>query len=155
MGDPEQFHGKSARGPLKILRCAQDDSVGAWIGVILMGAACDFMPEVHADGALWGRARKGWFSGTRVRFSMGACPKRVVFRHGVRFSLGSCPKRVVFRHRDPVFYGVVPEMGGFQVRYRLHSALPFPSLQPEDKDMQRCGRVQLIFVALQSEIVAL
>ena len=39
------------------------------------------MPEVHADGALWRRARKGWFSGTRVQFSMGSCPKRVVFRH--------------------------------------------------------------------------
>ena len=82
---------------MKILRCAQDDSVGAWIGVILMGAACDFMPEVHADGALWGRARKGWFSGT-----------------GVRFSLGSCPKRVVFRYGGPVFYRVVPQKGGFQ-----------------------------------------
>ena len=43
-----QFHHKSALGPLKILRCAQDDSVGAWIGVILMGAACDFMAKVHA-----------------------------------------------------------------------------------------------------------
>ena len=42
------------------------------------------MPEVHADGALWGRARKGSLSGTRVRFSMGSCPKRVVFRHGYR-----------------------------------------------------------------------
>ena len=60
---------------------------------------CDFMPEVHADAALWGRARKGWFSGT-----------------GVRFYLGSCPKRVVFRHEGPVFYGVVPERGGFQAR---------------------------------------
>ena len=39
MGAPEQFHSKSARGLVKILRCAQDDSVGAWIGVILMGAA--------------------------------------------------------------------------------------------------------------------
>ena len=39
MGDPEQFHGKSVCGLVKILRCAQDDSVGAWIGVILMGAA--------------------------------------------------------------------------------------------------------------------
>ena len=34
-----QFHHKSALGLVKILRCAQDDSVGAWIGVILMGAA--------------------------------------------------------------------------------------------------------------------
>ena len=31
-------------------------------------------------------------------------------------SLGSCPKSVVFRHEGPVFYGVVPEKGGFQAR---------------------------------------
>ena len=52
------------------------------------------MPEVHADGALWRRARKGWFSDTRVQFSM-----------------GSCPKWVVFRHEGPLFFGVVPEKG--------------------------------------------
>jgi len=57
------------------------------------------MPNVHADGALWGRARKGWFSGTSAWFSMGSCPKGVVFRHG-----------------GPVFYGVVPEKGPFQAR---------------------------------------
>ena len=33
MGDLEQFQGKSARGPVKILCCAQDDSVGACISV--------------------------------------------------------------------------------------------------------------------------
>ena len=67
-----------------------------------------------------------------------SCPKRVVFRYGVRFSLGSCPKGVVF-----------------QARYRLHYALPSPSVQSEEGYMQRCRRVQLNFVALQSEIVAL
>ena len=56
------------------------------------------MREVHADGALSGRAPKGWFSGTRVRFYFGSCPKKVGFRHGVRFSMESCPKGVVFRH---------------------------------------------------------
>ena len=82
MWDLEQFHGKSACGLVKILRCAQDDSVGAWIGVILKGAA------------VWLHARSARRCG----------------------SLGSCPKRVVFRHRGPVFYGVVPERGGFQAR---------------------------------------
>ena len=76
------------------------------------------MPEVHADGALWGRARKGWFSGTG----------------------------------GPVFYGVVPERGGFQARYRLHSALPSQSVQSEEGYLQRCGKVQFNFVAPQSEI---
>ena len=66
----------------------------------------------------------------------------------------SCPKRVVFRYGGPVFYGVVPERGGFQARYRLHSALPSPSVQSEEGYLQMCGRVQLNFVALQSEIVA-
>ena len=32
---------------MKILRCAQDDSVGAWLGVILMGAAV----RLHARSA--------------------------------------------------------------------------------------------------------
>ena len=50
------------------------------------------MPEVHADGALWGRARKGWFSGTGVRFSMESCPKRVVFRHGTDSILDRRPQ---------------------------------------------------------------
>ena len=90
------------------------------------------MPNVHADGALWGRARKVWFSGT-----------------GVRFSMGSCPKRVVFRHEGPVFYGVVPERGGFQARYRLHSALPSQSVQSEEGYLQRCGKVQFNFAAPQ------
>ena len=31
-----------------------------------MGVACGFMPEVHAYGALWGRARKVAVSGTGV-----------------------------------------------------------------------------------------
>ena len=31
-------------------------------------------------------------------------------------SLGSCPKGGCFRHEGPVFYGVVPERGGFQAR---------------------------------------
>ena len=90
------------------------------------------MPEVHADGALWGRARKGWVSGTRVRFSMESCPKRVGFKHG-----------------GPVFFGVVPEKGGFQARYRLHSALPSPSVQSEEGYLQRRGKVQFNFAAPQ------
>ena len=64
----------------------------------------------------------------------------------------SCPKGVLFRHRGPVFFGVVPERGGFQARYRLHSALPFPSVQSEEGYLQRCGKVQFNFVAPQSEI---
>ena len=54
------------------------------------------MPELHADGALWGRARKGWFSGTRVRFSMESCPKRDCFGHGCTFfcpAVHKCPAR--------------------------------------------------------------
>ena len=94
-GDLEQFHGKSACGLVKILRCAQDDSVGAWIGVILKGAA----------GRLHARSARRWGS------------------------LGPCPKVAVFRHEGPVFHGVVPERGGFQAWYRLHSALPSPSVQ--------------------------
>ncbi len=50
--------------------------------------------QARGSGFLWSRARKGWFSGTRVRFSM-----------------ESCPKGVGFRHEGPVFYGVVPEKG--------------------------------------------
>ena len=121
MGDPEQFHGKSARGPLKILRCAQDDSVGAWIGVILKGAAV----RLHA------RCARRWGS------------------------MESCPKRVVFRHEGPVFYGVVPERWLFRARVWTQFALKSPSVQSEEGYMQRCRRVQLNFVALQSEIVAL
>ena len=64
----------------------------------------------------------------------------------------SCPKRVVFRYGGPVFYGVVPERGGFQARYRLHSALPSPSTQSEEGYLQRCGKVQFNFTASQSEI---
>ena len=64
----------------------------------------------------------------------------------------SCPKRVVFRYGGPVFYGVVPKRGGFQARYRLHSALPSPSVQSEEGYLQRCGKDQLNFVAPQSEI---
>ena len=95
----EQFHSKSARGLVKIPRYAQDDSVDIRIGIILKGAAVRLHARSARRWALWGRARKGWFSGTRVQFS-----------------LGSCPKSVVFRHEGPVFYGVVPEKGGFQAR---------------------------------------
>lgn len=81
-GDLEQFHGKSARGPLKILRCAQDDSVGAWIGVILKGAAV----RLHARSARrWG--------------SLGSCPKRVVFRHGTD-SILHCRPQVSSQKKD-------------------------------------------------------
>ena len=110
-----QFHHKSARGPLKILRCAQDDSVGAWIGVILMGVAV----RLHARSARrWG--------------SLGLCPKGVVFRHGGPVFYGVVPEKGDFQARGPVFYGAVPERGGFQARYRLHSALPSPSVQSEE-----------------------
>ena len=64
-------------------------------------------------------------------------------------SLGSCPKRVVFRHRGLVFFGVVPEKGGFQARYRLHSALLSPSVQSEEGYLQRCGKVHFNFAAPQ------
>ena len=73
-GDLEQFHGKSACGLVKILRCAQDDSVGAWIGVILMGAAVRLHARSARRWALWGRARKGWFSGTGVHRSSPELP---------------------------------------------------------------------------------
>ena len=99
MGDPEQFHGKSECGLVKILRCAQDDSVGAWIGVILMGAAV----RLHARSARrWG--------------SLGSCQKRVVFRHRGPVFYGVVPERGGFQVRGPVFYGVVPERGLFQAR---------------------------------------
>ena len=80
-----QFYDKSARGLVKILRCAQDDSVGAWIGVILIGAAVLlhatsarketlFMVlcpkgggfQARGSGFLWSRARKGAVLGTGV-----------------------------------------------------------------------------------------
>jgi hypothetical protein len=84
---------------VRIPRYALDDSVDIRIGIILKGAAV----RLHARSARrWG--------------SLGSCPKRVSFRHGVRFSMESCPKRVGFRHRSPVFFGVVPERGGFQAR---------------------------------------
>ena len=57
------------------------------------------MPEVHAYGALSGRAQKGWFSGTGVRFSMGSCPKRVVFRHGTD-SILPCRPQVSSQKKD-------------------------------------------------------
>ena len=57
------------------------------------------MPEVHADGALWGRARKWRFSGTRVRFSMESCPKGVVFRHGTD-SILHCRPQVSGQKKD-------------------------------------------------------
>ena len=71
----EQFHGKSARSLVKILRCAQDDSVGAWIGVILMGAAVRLHARSARRWALWGRARKGWFSDTGAGFLWGRARK--------------------------------------------------------------------------------
>ena len=52
---------------MKILRCAQDDSVDIRIGIILKGAAL----------RLHDRSARGWGS-------LGSCPKRVVFRHGYR-----------------------------------------------------------------------
>ena len=81
MGDPEQFHSKSECGLVKILRCAQNDSVDIRIGIILKGVAV----RLHARSPLrWG--------------SLGSCPKRVVFRYGVRYSMESCPKGGCFRH---------------------------------------------------------
>ena len=50
------------------------------------------MPEVHADGALWGRARKGALSGTRVRFSMGRARKGAVLGTGVASVRPDVPK---------------------------------------------------------------
>ena len=130
-----QFYDKSERGPVKILRSARDDIVCTCICVILIGVAV----WLHARSARrWGSlgsCPKGWFSGTRVRFSMGSCPKRVVFRYG-----------------GPVFYGVVPEKGGFQARYRLHSALLSPSVQSEEGYLQRCGNIQFNFAAPQQQL---
>ena len=121
MGDPEQFHGKSARGLVKILRCAQDDSVDIRIGIILKGAAV----RLHA------RSARRWDS-------LGPCPKGVGFRHRGPVFYGVVPEKGGFQARGPVFYGVVPERGLFQARYRLHSALPFPSVQSEEGYLQRC-----------------
>ena len=47
----------------------------------------------------WSCARKGWFSGTRVRFSMGSCPKGVVFRHGTD-SILHCRPQVSSQKKD-------------------------------------------------------
>ena len=116
-GDLEQFYGKSACGLVKILRCAQDDSVGARFEGIPMGVAV----RLHAKSArketlfmllcpkgtvsgigssfIKGRARKGWFSGTRVRFSMESCPKGVVFRHGTD-SILHCRPQVSSQKKD-------------------------------------------------------
>lgn len=60
--DPEQFHGRSALGFVKILRCAQDDSV----------TSC---PRVHA-GALF----------------YGVVPGRGCFRHESPVFYGACLK---------------------------------------------------------------
>ena len=86
MGDPEQFHGKSECGLVKILRYAQDDSVDIRIGIILKGAAVRLHAKSARRWALWSRARKGWVSGTGVRFSMGSCPKGGCFGHGCGLS---------------------------------------------------------------------
>ena len=94
-----QFHPKSARGLVKIIRCGRDDSVGTRIAVILMGVAV----WLHARGARrWG-------------------------------SLGACPKRVVFRHEGPVFYGVVPERWLFRARVWTQFALKSPIIRSEDE----------------------
>ena len=74
------------------------------------------MPKVHADGLfravpekggfqvrgsgfIWGRARKGWVSGTGVRFSMESCPKGVVFWHGTD-SILHCRSQVSSQKKD-------------------------------------------------------
>ena len=82
MGDLEQFHGKSECGLVKILRCAQDDSVDIRIGIILKGAAV----RLHARSARrWG--------------SLVSCPKRVGFRHGGPVFYGVVPERGLFQAR--------------------------------------------------------
>ena len=79
MGDLEQFHGKSECGLVKILRCAQDDSVDIRIGIILKGAAV----RLHARSARrWG--------------SLETCPKRVVFRHEGPVFYGVVPEKGLF-----------------------------------------------------------
>ena len=79
-GDLEPFHGKSACGPVKILRGARDDIVCTCICVILIGVAV----WLHARGArIWG--------------SLGSCPKRVVFRHEGPVFYGVVPERGLFR----------------------------------------------------------
>lgn len=50
--------------------------------ILCLGKLTESFPDLDWLWGHIGRARKGRFSGTRVRFSMGACPKRAVFRHG-------------------------------------------------------------------------
>ena len=54
-GDLERFDAKSARGLLKILRYAQDDSVDIRIGMFLKGVA-SCQKYTQRDSFLWGRA---------------------------------------------------------------------------------------------------
>jgi len=117
MGDPEQFQGKSARSPLKILRCAQDDSVGAWIGVILKGAAVWLHGKSARGPMKILRCAQDDSVGAWIGVILKGAAVRLHARSARRWdSLGSCPKGVVFRHRGPVFYGVVPERGLFRAQ---------------------------------------
>ena len=50
------------------------------------------MPEVHADGALWGRARKGWYSGTGAGFLWSRARKGAVLGTGVASVRPDVPK---------------------------------------------------------------
>ena len=81
-----QFHDKSERGPVKIPRYAQDDSVDIRIGIILKGAAV----RLHARSARrWG--------------SLETCPKRVVFRYEGPVFFGVVPEKGRFQARGSVF----------------------------------------------------
>ena len=82
MGDPEQFHGKSECGLVRILRYAQDDSVDIRIGIILKGAAVRLHARSARRWALWGRARKGAVSGTSVDSILPWHPKSVQSEDG-------------------------------------------------------------------------
>ena len=87
MGDPEQFHSKSECGLVKILRCAQDDSVDIRIGIILKGAAV----RLHA------RSPRRWGS-------LGSCPKGAVSGTGVDSILHFRPQ--VSSQKKDTFRGV-------------------------------------------------
>ena len=52
------------------------------------------MPEVHADGALWGRARKGWVSCTGAGFLWSRARKGAVSGTSVDSILHWHPKSV-------------------------------------------------------------
>ena len=62
----------------------------------------------YAERALWRSLDWDNSEGVAVRFHT-----RSAHRWG---SLRPCPKGVIFRHKGPVFYGAVPEKGGFQAR---------------------------------------